>query len=87
MLHHFLLVSPCRDKDAAKDIQCVLEYTTLKSITSRVEVWYDPVDAASPSGTVVGDDADLVSGYFDLGDEDLDVQRMSPWLLRIELNR
>ncbi|MEW5320361.1 MAG: hypothetical protein WDW38_011438 [Sanguina aurantia] len=83
----YLTAENARDKDAAKDIQCVLEYTTLKSITSRVEVWYDPVDAASPSGTVVGDDADLVSGYFDLGDEDLDVQRMSPWLLRIELNR
>jgi hypothetical protein len=28
-----------RDKDAAKDIQCVLEYTTLRNITSKIEIW------------------------------------------------
>ena len=29
----------------------------------------------------------MVEAYFELPDEELDVSRMSPWLLRIELNR
>ena len=33
------------------------------------------------------DDKALVASYFELPDEEMDVTRMSPWLLRIELNR
>ena len=35
---------------------------------------------------VPGDEA-LVAAYFELPDEEQDVNRMSPWLLRIELDR
>ena len=28
------------DKDSAKDIQCILEYTCLRNIISRTEIWY-----------------------------------------------
>ena len=38
--------------------------------------------------TVILEDQDLVRSYFELGDEEQsNVSRMSPWLLRIELNR
>lgn len=68
-------------------MQCSLEYSCLKNITSRVEIWYDPIDPAAPEKTVVEEDEALVASYFELPDEELDVNRMSPWLLRIELNR
>ena len=38
--------------------------------------------------TVLEEDKELVRSYFELGDEEQSaVSRMSPWLLRIELNR
>ena len=37
---------------------------------------------------MIEEDKELVRSYFELGDEDAgNVARMSPWLLRIELNR
>ena len=48
---------------------------------------YDPVNPAAPEQTIVPGDEALVAGYFELPDEDLDVNRLSPWLLRIELDR
>lgn len=42
----------------------------------------------APENTVVEEDQALVASYFQLPDEGLDVvRRMSPWLLRVELNR
>ena len=37
--------------------------------------------------TVIDEDREFVENYFEMPDEDMDVNRMSPWLLRIELNR
>lgn len=37
--------------------------------------------------TVIEEDKEFVQAYFDMPDEEQDVSRMSPWLLRIELNR
>ncbi|KAL6754081.1 hypothetical protein V8C86DRAFT_2713077 [Haematococcus lacustris] len=75
------------DKEAAKDVQSALEYAALRNITSRVEIWYDPVDPAAPEKTVVEEDGPMVAAYFELPDDDLDVNKLSPWLLRIELDR
>jgi hypothetical protein len=48
----------------AKEIQCKLEYTTMRSVIARTEVWYDPVDLDAPFSTVVpGDDAVLEYAY------------------------
>lgn len=33
------LAEDAHDKDAAKDIQCILEYTCLRNIISRTEIW------------------------------------------------
>jgi DNA-directed RNA polymerase II subunit RPB1 len=37
--------------------------------------------------TVIDEDREFVEQYFEMPDEEMDVNRMSPWLLRIELNR
>lgn len=38
--------------------------------------------------TVIEEDKEFVTQYFDMPDTDFaDMERMSPWLLRIELNR
>lgn len=33
------LYSSPRDKDLAKDVQCMLEYTCLRNIITKAEVW------------------------------------------------
>lgn len=48
---------------------------------------YDPVNPAAPEQTVVAGDEALVASYFELPDEEMDVNRMSAWLLRVELDR
>eukprot|EP00035_Acanthoeca_spectabilis_P006598 m.126620 g.126620 ORF g.126620 m.126620 type:complete len:1758 (-) comp13577_c0_seq1:55-5328(-) len=61
-----------------------LEYTKLSQITKSTEIYYDP----DPRETVVTEDVDLVSLFVDvsLGDEG-EFENLSPWLLRIELER
>ena len=36
---------------------------------------------------MIEEDREFVRQYFELPDDEVDVTRMSPWLLRIELNR
>lgn len=39
-----------RDREAAKNVQCSLEYTTLKRVTEATEIYYDPIpDVRLPS--------------------------------------
>ncbi|XP_077241839.1 DNA-directed RNA polymerase II subunit RPB1-like isoform X2 [Tasmannia lanceolata] len=72
-----------KTKESAKNVQCALEYTTLRSVTQATEVWYDP----DPMSTIIEEDADFVQSYYEMPDEEVDHERISPWLLRIELNR
>lgn len=83
----FLRGEAAADKDAAKDVQCLLEHCVLKNVMARSEVWYDPIDPADPCKTVVEEDVELISGFYALGDSEYDFTRMSPWVLRITLNR
>ncbi|MED6135270.1 DNA-directed RNA polymerase II subunit rpb1 [Stylosanthes scabra] len=69
--------------EEAKSVQCDLEHTTLRRVTQATEVWYDP----DPLSTVIEEDADFVKLYNEMPDEEVSLERMSPWLLRIELNR
>ncbi|KDD73201.1 domain 7 of RNA polymerase Rpb1, partial [Helicosporidium sp. ATCC 50920] len=78
-----LLGAAARDKEAAKAVQCALEFTTLRRVTAATEIHYDP----DPRSTVIPGDAEWVEAYFELNEGDVDVSRMSPWLLRIELAR
>ena len=38
-----------------------------------------------PQTTVIDEDREFVEQYFEMPDEEMDVNRMSPWLLRIEV--
>ena len=42
---------------------------------------------ACAQDTVIEQDREFVQSYFEMPDEEQDLTRMSPWLLRIELNR
>ncbi|CAI0551815.1 unnamed protein product [Linum tenue] len=70
-------------KEKAKTVQCALEYTTLRSVTQATEVWYDP----DPTSTIIDEDADFVRSYYEMPDEEVAPEKISPWLLRVELNR
>ena len=60
---------------------CRLEHTTLRKVTANTAIYYDP----DPQNTVVAEDQDFVNVYYEM--PDFDVARISPWLLRIELDR
>lgn len=69
---------------AAKQVQVQLEHTLLRNCTARSEIYYDP----DPTTTVIPADKDFVTAYYELPDDnDVDPKRLSPWLLRIELDR
>ncbi|KAK4346968.1 hypothetical protein RND71_033307 [Anisodus tanguticus] len=72
-----------KTKERAKTVQCALEYTTLRSVTQATEVWYDP----DPMSTLIEEDVEFVKSYYEMPDEEIDPDKISPWLLRIELNR
>lgn len=74
-----------RDIALAKEVQTLLSYTTLKTVTASTEIFYDP----DPSATVIEDDRDFVEAFFAIPDEDVEqnIGRQSPWLLRFELDR
>lgn len=63
-----------------QDILCQLEHTTLRKVTANTAIYYDP----DPLNTVIAEDQEWVSIYYEM--PDFDVNRISPWLLRIELD-
>ncbi|KAG7162943.1 DNA-directed RNA polymerase II subunit RPB1-like 12 [Homarus americanus] len=77
----FLVGAAARDAEKAKNVLCRMEHTTLKKVTSNTAIYYDP----DPQNTVVAEDQEFVNVYYEM--PDFDVSRISPWLLRIELDR
>ncbi len=49
-----------RDQMRAKEVQTLLSYTTLKTVTASTEIFYDP----DPTQTVIEDDRDFVEAFF-----------------------
>lgn len=72
-----------RSAQTAKRVQVQLEHTNLRKVTAAAEVHYDP----DPLSTIITEDADFVQAYYELPDEEVDPKRLSPWLLRVELDR
>jgi len=62
-------------------VLCRLEHTTLRKVTANNAIYYDP----DPQNTVISEDQEWVNVYYEM--PDFDVSRISPWLLRIELDR
>lgn len=77
----FLTGAAARDAEKAKNVLCRLEHTTLRKVTANTAIYYDP----DPQNTVIGEDQEFVNIYYEM--PDFDPTRISPWLLRIELDR
>ena len=60
---------------------CKLEHTTLRKVTANTAIYYDP----DPQNTVINEDQEIDNVYYEM--PDFDISRISPWLLRIELDR
>lgn len=72
------------DQDAAKTLRSLVEYTSLRSVTEKTEIWYDP----DIQTTVIDADRDMVESYFVIPEENAESPDMySKWLLRIVLGR
>ncbi|CAE7405431.1 polr2a [Symbiodinium pilosum] len=71
-----------QNQERAKDVQSMLEHTTLEKVTSFTQIFWDP----DPEHTLVEEDQEWVSLYYELPDEDENPQRCGPWLLRIQLS-
>ncbi|TIA40621.1 putative DNA-dependent RNA polymerase II largest subunit [Aureobasidium pullulans] len=72
------------DQEACKRLRSLVEYTSLRSITEKTEIWYDP----DFQTTVVEQDRDMVESYFIIPEENAENPEMySKWLLRIVLGR
>ena len=69
--------------ETAKKIQALIQYTTLKTVTSATEIHYDP----DPRKTLIEADEEFVNAYFEIetGDDD-EFSNHSPYLLRLELD-
>lgn len=74
-----------RDSMLAKNVQQELAYTSLRTVTAAVEIWYDP----DPSSTIIEEDSVFVESFFAIPDEEVEskLHLQSPWLLRLELDR
>jgi DNA-directed RNA polymerase II subunit RPB1 len=77
----FLTGQAARDAEKAKNVLCRLEHTTLRKVTANTAIYYDP----DPQNTVIAEDQEFVNVYYEM--PDFDPSRISPWLLRIELDR
>ncbi|KAI0075928.1 beta and beta-prime subunits of DNA dependent RNA-polymerase [Panus rudis PR-1116 ss-1] len=80
-------LEPEISKDAvlAKNVQQELAYTSLRTVTAAVEIWYDP----DPRSTIIEEDEVFVESFFAIPDEEMEskIHLQSPWLLRLELDR
>ncbi|KAG2023660.1 RNA polymerase II large subunit [Coprinopsis cinerea AmutBmut pab1-1] len=71
--------------ELAKNVQQELAFTSLKTVTSAVEIWYDP----NPTTTIIEEDEVFVESFFAIPDEEIErnLHKQSPWLLRLVLDR
>jgi DNA-directed RNA polymerase II subunit RPB1 len=81
----YLVPELARDPVLAKNVQQELAYTSLRTVTAAVEIWYNP----SPTETIIPEDEVFVESFFAIPDEEIEgkLHLQSPWLLRLELDR
>ena len=72
------------DQESARKVQQKLEYSVLADVVDCMTIHYDPVMLKS----VVNEDQGIIDDYYALEDDDEEAlqARLSPWLLRFELN-
>ena len=81
----YLESDAAKSSERAKEVQQKLAFTSLRTVTAAVEIWYDP----DPSSTIIAEDEDFVHSFFAIPDDEIEqkLHLMSPWLLRLELDR
>ena len=57
-----------KDRILAKNVQQELAYTTLRTVTAAVEIWYD-LDSSS---TIIEEDSIFVESFFAIPDEEVE---------------
>ncbi|KAI0262766.1 hypothetical protein BC834DRAFT_828542 [Gloeopeniophorella convolvens] len=69
----------------AKVVQQELAFTSLRTVTATVEIWYDP----DPQSMVIEEDQVFIKAFSAVPDEEMEQQLhlQSPWPLRLELGR
>jgi DNA-directed RNA polymerase II subunit RPB1 len=72
-----------KNVEDAKEVQVELEHTTLKKVVLSSQIYYDP----NPETTIIEEDKEFVDAYYEMPDEEIDLKKLSPWLLRFELDR
>lgn len=80
-LHVFLDKETRTDKELANNVQAELEHASLEKLVIKTEIFYDP---AANRGSVVEEDNDWISLFYESGD--ISVEDTSPWLLRFVLD-
>ena len=67
-----------------KDVQQELAYTSLCTVTTGMEIWYNP----DPSSTIIEEDSIFGESFFAIPEEEIELKLhlQSPWLLRLELD-
>jgi len=56
-------------------------FANFRKVTANTAIYYDPF----PQNTVIAEDQEFVNVYYEM--PDFDQSKISPWLLRIELDR
>ncbi|KAH8921889.1 beta and beta-prime subunits of DNA dependent RNA-polymerase [Atractiella rhizophila] len=81
----FLSPEIASDQRKAKQLSTELAHTTLRTVVSSSQIFYDP----NPTTTIIEEDRDFVEATFAIPDEEMEqnITRQSEWLLRLELDR
>ena len=76
-----LIGKAAQDAEIAKSIAAKLEHTALHKIVSHTGIYYDP----DPENAVIEHEREWVRTYYEF--PDFDIKNISPYMLRIVLNR
>ena len=80
----YLDKSISKNKDEAKKIINDLQYTNLRYFTVETSIHYDP--EIYKKSTNITQDKEFVEEYYDIFDNDVSFENLSPWVLRIEFD-
>ena len=72
-----------QDLNRAKSVQASIEHATLRKVTAMSEIYFDP----DPFNTVIEEDQYFVQTFMEFEHSDLDRESVSPWMLRLTLDR
>ncbi|UTX44830.1 DNA-directed RNA polymerase subunit alpha [Encephalitozoon intestinalis] len=73
----------CKTIELAKTIQNEIECLTVKDLCLSSEIYYDP----EITSTEIADDKDFVEAYFEFPDDDVDFSSLTPFLIRLVVDR